>query len=586
MSVLAPNPRAGIGYAEPYRLVTPRGRKIRYPFPDAWPGQLEAVDQAMDIIESKGNYVLMNGGTGFGKSPVLMGIASLFESAWLLVGKRDLVEQWKNDYEKFNHVGFLKSRQSFRCTVAAGKTCKDGQSECISKRNAVFEALKEGVTPKWVAAQGYDSSSSWLRDHDCPYIKNRDYSLKKGFTVLTVQMALTIFTHLKESVEGVTERHLLVIDECSEIEDELLRFYESSISGRTIIAITELSDFFDEFTQPRTLEEALGWLQGVEVKLSSWYASNSENPNEAMQDRLSRCGDIAERCRATLQAHANRVPLYFDTEDTGYFRGATTYAVQVKPLEARGLFDRMLGSMADHCVFTSATTGPPELFQDTHRIQRTIDYVEVGTPFPPRNRPIFPIPIGNLSRRKFDTNIGKVTQAIVKIAKNKNDSRGHWYEHAEQKGVIHTYTNKVTKLVVQALEEAGLRKRIVTLSGTGPQRLETFNHFKSSKEPLILVSPSAMLGISLDDDLARWQIIAKMPYANLGDPAVEHRKEHIKGWYSWQTSKNIIQACGRIIRSQEDWGITYILDSCFHNHWQWNSGQFPLYIQQALYFTW
>jgi ATP-dependent DNA helicase DinG len=183
-------------------------------------------------------------------------------------------------------------------------------------------------------------------------------------------------------------------------------------------------------------------------------------------------------------------------------------------------------------------------------------------------------------------NIGKVTQAIVKIAKNKNDGRGHWYEHAEQKGVVHTYTNKVTKLVVQALEEAGLKKRIVTLSGTGPQRLETFNHFKESKDPLILVSPSAMLGISLDDDLARWQVIAKMPYANLGDPAVAHRKDHIEGWYSWQTSKNIIQACGRIIRSQEDWGITYILDSCFHNHWQWNSGQFPLYIQQALYFTW
>ena len=34
-------------------------------------------------------------------------------------------------------------------------------------------------------------------------------------------------------------------------------------------------------------------------------------------------------------------------------------------------------------------------------------------------------------------------------------------------------------------------------------------------------------------------------------------------WYNWQTALRLVQACGRSIRSKDDWAKTYILDSAF-----------------------
>ena len=116
--------------------------------------------------------------------------------------------------------------------------------------------------------------------------------------------------------------------------------------------------------------------------------------------------------------------------------------------------------------------------------------------------------------------------------------------HANQKGIIHTYNNKVTDMVAAALDKAGMARRRIILRGGGRVREEAMTLFRKSSDPLILISPSAMLGLSLDDDLGRWQAIVKLPYPYLGDPSVEHRKDNIPDWYEWQTAKDLIQTFG------------------------------------------
>ena len=588
----APGP--GIGFREPYRLTTPRGRAIRYPFPEAWDGQLEAVDAVLDVIEGTGSYVLLNGGTGFGKSPVLMGVASLFPSAWLLVGKRDLVEQWRRDYEELSHVGFLKSRQSFRCSVVPGADCSDGNTQCSSKRKEVWDAVESADGVERMKAT--ERAVKWEGENGCPYKKNRDYALSKDHTVLTVQMALTIFTYLKEQTPGVVPRALLVVDECSELEEELIRFYETSLATRKILNLTDDDRFFViqdehgvadlnkvEMDRPKSLEEGIEWLTEVERRLGIVWGTISNIHTDDARDRAHKIGKIIQQIKCTLGAYRDKLPLAMEVEDDGSHRGHESYVIRIRPLEARGLFDRVLGSMADHCIFTSATTGPSTLFRDTHAMKRAIRYVEVGTPFPAEHRPIFAVQLAELNKSNFNRNIRTVAEGVVKVANNQPNKESR-FNHREQKGIIHTYTYAVMKEVIEAFERAGMAHRLMKLSGAGPQRLEMFNMFKESKEPKILISPSAMLGVSLDDDLARWQVIVKVPYAYLGDPSVSHRMNLIDGWYSWQTSKNLIQSFGRIIRSRKDWGVTYVLDSCFFRHWRYNRDHFPDYIQQAVRF--
>jgi Rad3-related DNA helicase len=79
--------------------------------------------------------------------------------------------------------------------------------------------------------------------------------------------------------------------------------------------------------------------------------------------------------------------------------------------------------------------------------------------------------------------------------------------------------------------------------------------------PAVLVSPSMTEGVDLKDDLARWEVIVKIPYLYIGDRQVERRMKIDSDWYNWQTCLTLVQSYGRIFRSESDWGSAYIFDS-------------------------
>ena len=73
-------------------------------------------------------------------------------------------------------------------------------------------------------------------------------------------------------------------------------------------------------------------------------------------------------------------------------------------------------------------------------------------------------------------------------------------------------------------------------------------HSKDNK-PTVLVSPSLTYGVDLKDNLARFQIIVKLPYSPLGSKRVKALFEQDKRWYENKMLVNLIQACGRGTRS-------------------------------------
>ena len=77
------------------------------------------------------------------------------------------------------------------------------------------------------------------------------------------------------------------------------------------------------------------------------------------------------------------------------------------------------------------------------------------------------------------------------------------------------------------------------------------------------MSPSVSEGVDLKDDLARFQIILKVPFGNLGDPWMKAKLTRSGEWYENRASTEVAQMIGRVVRSETDYGITYILDSAF-----------------------
>jgi len=97
----------------------------------------------------------------------------------------------------------------------------------------------------------------------------------------------------------------------------------------------------------------------------------------------------------------------------------------------------------------------------------------------------------------------------------------------------------------------------------------------SSKKPTVLLSPSMTEGVDLKGDASRFQVICKIPYPSLGDKIVRKRMNKWKWWYPLQTSKTIIQAIGRSVRSSDDFAVTYILDSDWERFFSRNENMFP-----------
>ena len=82
-------------------------------------------------------------------------------------------------------------------------------------------------------------------------------------------------------------------------------------------------------------------------------------------------------------------------------------------------------------------------------------------------------------------------------------------------------------------------------------------------------------GVDLSDEASRFQVICKVPYPYLGDKLVKKRMHRWKWWYPMKTAKTIVQAVGRSVRSEEDYAITYILDSDWDRFFSRSKRYFP-----------
>ncbi|GAJ04206.1 unnamed protein product, partial [marine sediment metagenome] len=103
--------------------------------------------------------------------------------------------------------------------------------------------------------------------------------------------------------------------------------------------------------------------------------------------------------------------------------------------------------------------------------------------------------------------------------------------------------------------------------------------------PLVLISPSFGRGVDLFDERARFQIVVKLPFMDLGDKQTAKRRWSGKGgerWYTLQTVRALVQMAGRIVRSADDHGVTYILDSRFERFFKQMRKDFPPWFTEAI----
>jgi ATP-dependent DNA helicase DinG len=495
-------------------------------FPLASPREKQA--KAINFIERAINngykHIVIAAPTGTGKSAIgataclwaagaqtnLVGEAG----GYYLVTQKMLQDQLERDFVGHPEYGCvsIKSAQSYECDNPKFKNCDVGRRH------------KCGCTQYNVIRSQFATSKIGVTNYPF-YITER--------------------TH----VGKLLNRKVLVLDECHNIERSLTRFFELTVGPEELEDVEVLEDIpeFDGIRdfltwcttkyQPRLLEKATSM---TNLALES-------NGHEYIEKANKLILQLAKLDRAISSITKNIRGWVFWSQPCDKVQGTQYIA---RPLFARE-FTGWLFDTADVVIHMSAFPGEKNSYcRDLGLDVEDVAWANFASTFPVENRPVHMLAVGSMGMRNIETSLPYAVNMVSKILDR----------HVNQKGLIHCNSYKVGQAIFDALARTEHFDRLI-FPKTADERAAAFEKHSQSKVPTVIISPSMTEGFDFSGDLARFQVIAKCPYPSLGDKYVVARKDIDNVWYAMETVKTIIQASGRIVRSEVDKGITYILDS-------------------------
>ena len=256
-----------------------------------------------------------------------------------------------------------------------------------------------------------------------------------------------------------------------------------------------------------------------------------------------------------LEQLKSSVPDYSVSRDVREFNGKGTKRGQsedrdcivLSPLHAREHAGRMWPRhQVEKIILLSATIGPKDI-EALGLTDRRVAYLHSPSPIAPDRRPFIVEGIASVNKSTMDQSTDRIADYIAQVLEPK---------HTGERGIIHA-TYQMASM---------LRSRL-----SGPRYIFHDKWNKKEKYQQYINTPGSILvasglyeGIDLPGDLGRWQVVTKIPWKSLGDPAIRLMAERDPEWYLWESAKTTIQAAGRVCRNETDYGVTYCLDKTFN----------------------
>lgn len=213
---------------------------------------------------------------------------------------------------------------------------------------------------------------------------------------------------------------------------------------------------------------------------------------------------------------------------------------------------------------------------------RRVAYYDAVSPIPAGHRPWVDLGarVGSLSAAHQRANLGRAGDEVARLTK-------HWVIRAESgrtgarwaKGLVHATYSLAEALgpLLVALVGAGTR----VFRHTAADKIKVLDEWRAYQGHAVLVASGLEEGIDLKGPEFAWQVIAKVQFPSLAEPANRWLAEEEPDRYAWETLKKLLQAYGRICRGPEDRGVTYILDGSFRRLYNSARAQCPGWFAEA-----
>jgi Rad3-related DNA helicase len=132
--------------------------------------------------------------------------------------------------------------------------------------------------------------------------------------------------------------------------------------------------------------------------------------------------------------------------------------------------------------------------------------------------------------------------------------------HPDERGLVHCHSYAIQGRLETLLADFGVAERV--RAHDADDRDAQLSTWQRGDAPEVFLSVKMEEALDLDGDACRWQVLCKAPFPNTNDPSVARRLEDDRWpWYYRSAMRTIIQACGRVVRSPEDRGATYLADA-------------------------
>lgn len=533
--------------------------KKHFPFDKFNPGQFEAIVKCVNSVLSGKEHTILSCPTGVGKSVIALTIHNVLNeyayknrlSTIILATTKGLQDQYNKDFSK--ELIDLKGKTNYMChyNIFEGYN----SPKCIEK------VMSQECSPD-----------------KCPYVFARQaWTNRVG--AKTTNSALMIASKAIIPVESPAD--LCIIDECHEIDkvlinQSILKFdindypatekYYKDFKNEYLKFINAFKTYLPTDRAFLVAERLLADEDLTLYNFANIVSTSADSVSKGISDISSKNYKFVlinrelQDLKSKLDYFTDKV--YCNTEwvmdisDSG--------SLTITPIKSSGIMsDDKLFRKAKKFIHMSATIGGLDVYCKNLGIKReNVTFIDIDNPIPINQRELH---LKNLTKINRFTDIQEVIDAIVPII---NKESGN--------GIIHTVSFKLAWDILKA-SPPEIKKRMIVSNN----RNEILEALATGKNKIVL-SPSVETGYDFKDDLARWQIIAKVPFLNLGDNYVNVRKNKNNDWYTREAVLRLVQSCGRIVRGLNDYGTTYMIDENVLRLISANTDMFPSWWLNAL----
>jgi Rad3-related DNA helicase len=512
-------------------------------------------------------FFLMDLPVGVGKSYLALMIADWYKKNVNKMARVDIItnskilqDQYANTYES---ISDLKGKENYECETYA----------CSCAQGSEFNRLNKTSC------------------ESCPYSYARE-SYQSGGISLTNFYLYILYAIYNPKLMESRDARVLIVDEAHEFDDVMsdfitIKITETSLKKykfaseydliKRLKAVKSISDYVEFLKHYNT--EIINTMDSMSNGMSSAPRNVTEDKRDLKISKLlkTKNSDVKMMQLVTdLKQQQSKIDVFL-TEykanpnnwvlESSYNEKLRQKELSLEPIWAYDYLDKYVFSHYDMVFLMSGTILDKNLFCQLNGLDVSkAVYYSISSPFPLRNRMIYYMPVGKMSYKSKEETFKRYIPYIKKLLD----------KYKNKKGIIHTNSFELANWIKDSIKDPRL------IFHDSSNKDEMLRLHIESKESTVIVSPSMDTGVSFDDDSARFQIIAKVPYPSLASQKNKMRQSNNPDWYSWKTVSGFIQMTGRAVRSDMDYADTIVIDGGFGDVMKHSSHFLPDWIQNAI----